>query len=83
MPSVRDVALDGVLCTFSNISAPDRGVSGVVRQGRRHDRLSITYKILPCWAAVLGHRSSLWPPCLQQSSVQFQHRPAQRNWRVG
>ncbi len=25
MPSLRDVAHDGVLCTFSNRSAPDRG----------------------------------------------------------
>jgi hypothetical protein len=47
MPSVRDVALDGVLCTFGNRSAPDRGVSGVARQGRRHGP-SITYKITPC-----------------------------------
>jgi hypothetical protein len=32
MPSLRDVAHDGVLCTFSNRSAP----SDVVRQGRGH-----------------------------------------------
>ncbi len=25
LPSLRDVAHDGVLCTFSNKSAPDRG----------------------------------------------------------
>ncbi len=25
MPSLRDVAHDGALCTFSNISAPDLG----------------------------------------------------------
>jgi hypothetical protein len=31
MPSLRDVAHDRVLCTFSNRSAPDRGASGVVR----------------------------------------------------
>ncbi len=60
LPSLRDVAHDGVLCTFSN---------GVVRQGRRHGP-SIAYKITPCWvtllrparrAAVLGQPSSLRP----------------------
>ncbi len=40
MPSLRYVAHDGVLCTFSKGSAPQTGASGVVRQGRRHgDRL--------------------------------------------
>ncbi len=42
--SLRDVAHDGVLCTFSNTSQPQAGASGVVRQGRRHGP-SITYKI--------------------------------------
>jgi hypothetical protein len=68
MPSLRDVAHDGVLCTFSNIQ-PQTGASGVIRQGRRHGP-SITYKITPCWvtllqparrAAVLGQPSSLRP----------------------
>jgi hypothetical protein len=36
MPSLRNVAHDGVLCTFSNTSAPDRDKGGVVYQGRRH-----------------------------------------------
>ncbi len=36
MAALRDVAHDGVLCTFSNRSSPGRGLSGVVRQGRRH-----------------------------------------------
>ncbi len=31
IPSLRDLVHDGVLCTFSNRSAPDRA-SGVVRQ---------------------------------------------------
>jgi hypothetical protein len=61
MPSFRDVAHDGVLCTFSNRS----GASCVVRQGRRHGP-SMTYKITPCLvtllqqarqAAVLGQHS--------------------------
>jgi hypothetical protein len=69
MPSLHDLANDGVLCTLSNRSASDRGASGVVRQGRRHEP-SIAYKITPCWitllqparrAAVLGQPSSLCP----------------------
>ncbi len=32
MPSLRDVAHDGVLCTFSNISTPDYRTSGVVHR---------------------------------------------------
>jgi hypothetical protein len=43
---LRDVAHDGVSCTFSNRSAPDRGKHSVVRQGRRHGP-SIGYKITP------------------------------------
>jgi hypothetical protein len=68
MPSLRDLAHEGVLCTFSNRPVPDRA-SGVVRQGRRHG-LSNTYKITPCWVtilqpsrrpAVLGQTFSLRP----------------------
>jgi hypothetical protein len=78
MPSLSDVAHDGVLCKFTVvIDQPQTGATGVVRQGRRHGP-SITYKITPCWAAVLGHPSRFWPPCLLQSSVQSQHHPAQR-----
>ncbi len=47
MPSLRDMAHDGDLCTFSNRSAPDRGKC--VRQGSRHGP-SIMYKITPCWS---------------------------------
>jgi hypothetical protein len=51
MPSLRDIAHYGVLC--SNRSAPvDRGASGVVRQRRRHGP-SIAYKITPCWVTLL------------------------------
>jgi hypothetical protein len=46
MPSLRDIAHDGVLCTFSNRSVPT-GACGVVRQGRRHGP-SISYKITTC-----------------------------------
>ncbi len=49
MPSLRDVAHGGVLCTFRNRSSPDRGVSGVVCQSRRQ-RPSITYKITPLFS---------------------------------
>jgi hypothetical protein len=35
MPSLRDVAHDGVLCTFSHL-VTDQPTSDVVRQGRRH-----------------------------------------------
>ncbi len=65
MPFLRDVAHDGVLCTFSNLQT---GASGVVRQGRWHG--PFIYKITPCWvtflqlarwAAVLGQPSSLRP----------------------
>jgi hypothetical protein len=48
MPSLRDVAHDGVLCTFSNT---ETGASGVVRQGWRHEP-STTYKITPCWVTL-------------------------------
>ncbi len=46
MPSLRDVAHDGVVCTTVQlvIDQPQAGVSGVVRQGRRHGP-TITYKI--------------------------------------
>jgi hypothetical protein len=48
MPSLRDVAHDGVLCTFSNTAdQPQTGASGAVRKGRRLGP-SITYKITPC-----------------------------------
>ncbi len=51
MTYLRDVAHGGVLCTFSNISAPDRvkwcGPSG------RQNGPSITYKITPCWVTLL------------------------------
>jgi hypothetical protein len=53
MPSLRDVAHDGVLCTFSNRAAPGSdGASGVVRQGRLHGP-SITYKITTCGVSFL------------------------------
>jgi hypothetical protein len=52
MPSFRDVAHDGVLCTFRNTDQHQTGTSGVVRQGRRHGQ-SITYKITPCWLTLL------------------------------
>jgi hypothetical protein len=55
MPSLRDVAHDGVLCTISNRSAPPTGASGV-RQGKRHGP-SITYKA----PTLLGHS----PPASQ------------------
>ncbi len=51
MPSFPDEAHGGVLCTFSNVSAPDRDHSGVVRQGRRHGP-SITDRITPCWVTL-------------------------------
>jgi hypothetical protein len=69
MPSLRDVAHDGVLCTFSIMAQPQTGASGVVRQGRRLGP-SIMYKITLCWiallqpakrAAVLDQPSSLLP----------------------
>jgi hypothetical protein len=63
MPSLRDVAHDGVLCTFSVIDQTQTGTSGVVHQGRRHGP-SITNKITPCW---LGHSPPAsqpgGPPC--------------------
>jgi hypothetical protein len=51
MPSLRDVAHDGVLCTLV-IDHPQSGANGVVGQGRRHGP-SITYKITPCWVTLL------------------------------
>ncbi len=61
MPYVRDVAHDGVLCTFSKRSAPQTGASGVVRQGRRHgDRPSRT-KSYP--AVLLSSSQPGGPPC--------------------
>ncbi len=39
VPSLRDVAHDGVLCTFSNTSAPDQAV-WPVRAGGMQDRPS-------------------------------------------
>jgi hypothetical protein len=70
MPSWHDVAHGGVLCTFSNRSAQERGECMVwsVRACRRYGP-SITYKIALCLlvtllqparrAAVLGQPSSL------------------------
>ncbi len=55
MPSLCDVACDGVLCTFCNRSASDWYKWCVVRQGRRHG-LSITYKITPDWVTLLQPR---------------------------
>jgi hypothetical protein len=71
MPSLRDVAHDGVLSVLSVIYQPQTGTSGVVRQGRRHGP-SIRTKSHPllCWvtllqpawrAAVLCQPSSLLP----------------------
>ncbi len=66
MPSSRLVTHDGVLCTFSNRSAPDRGkwCGDVVRQGRRQG-LSTVHRPAgtlfssqpggpPCWATPLA-----------------------------
>jgi hypothetical protein len=36
MPSLRDVAHDGVLCTIRKVDQTQTGASGVARQGRRH-----------------------------------------------
>jgi hypothetical protein len=52
MPSLRDVAHGGVLCTIRNIDQTQTGVRGVVRQGRRHGP-SITYKITPYWVTLI------------------------------
>ncbi len=70
MPSLREEAHGGVLCTFSNRSASDRDKCVVDHQGRRRGP-SIMYKITPFWvtpllqparrAAVLGQPSSLRP----------------------
>ncbi len=63
---LRDIAHDGVLCTFRNRSSPDRGKQGVVRQGRRrtvrkvqktHPAMSLPSIQLggpPCWASPLA-----------------------------
>ncbi len=44
IPSLRGVAHDGVLCTFSNKSVPG---------GKCCDGPSVTYKITPCWVTLL------------------------------
>jgi len=50
MPSLRDVAHDRVLCTFSNRSAPDRGASGVVRHTTQsHNLLGLLSSSQPGW----------------------------------
>ncbi len=65
MPSLRDVAHDGVLCTFSNRSASDRGKwcgpSGQAAWTVHH------VKITPCWVTLLqaGRRVG---PALQPSA---------------
>ncbi len=42
MPSLRDVAHDNVLCTFTVvIDQPQTGETGVVHQGRRHGLSSV------------------------------------------
>jgi hypothetical protein len=51
MPSLRDLAHDGVLCTFSNRSAPDRS-NRCGPQGWWHGPPT-TYKITPCWVIIL------------------------------
>ncbi len=51
MLSLRDVAHDGVLCTFSTRSA-QTGASDVVRQGRWNEP-SIAYKIATYWVTLL------------------------------
>ncbi len=65
MPSLRNVAHDGALFTFSNRSVPDRG--------RRHGP-SITYKITPCGVTLLASQAgrrvgpaiySLRPHCMR------------------
>ncbi len=64
MPSLRDVAHDGVLSTFSKKISPRPGqVHGVVGQGRRH-RPYITSKITTCWGAgSLSSGQPGGPPC--------------------
>jgi hypothetical protein len=53
MPSLHDLAHDGVLCTFRNtVDQAKTGASGVVCQGKRHG-LSIAYKITPLWVTLL------------------------------
>ncbi len=68
VPSLRDVAHDGVLCTFSNSSATDRGkrrgpsrqAAWTVHHVQNHTLLGHSP---PCsqGAAVLGQPSRLWP----------------------
>ncbi len=62
MPSLRDAAHDGVLCTFSNRSAPDRGKwcgpSGQLAMDRpsrtkSHPAGSLSSS-QPCWASPLA-----------------------------
>jgi hypothetical protein len=61
MPSLRDVAHDGV-CVHLVIDHPQTGASGVVRQGRRH-RPSITYKTTSHPAGSLSSSQTGGPPC--------------------
>jgi hypothetical protein len=77
MQSLRDVAHDGVLCTFNNRSASDRDKWCSPSGGRRHGP-SITYKITHRWVillhtarrtTVLGQLSSLRPHCALQSHL--------------
>jgi hypothetical protein len=69
MPSLRDVAHDGVLCTFSNRSATDRGklcdpsaqAAWTVHHVQNHTLLGGTILQPAKGAAVLGQPSSLQP----------------------
>jgi hypothetical protein len=67
MPSLRDVAHDGVLCTLNNRSAPDRGkwcdLSGQAARTVHHVKNHILLGPsppakqpgeLPCWASPLA-----------------------------
>ncbi len=61
MPSLRDIAHGGVLCTFSNRSAPWTGPSGVVRRHVQNHALLDHYLLAARRAAVLDQHSSLLP----------------------
>jgi hypothetical protein len=69
VPGPTFLAHDGILCTFSNRSAPDR-VKGCGPSGQAAGTVHHVYKITPSWVtlfqparrtAVLGQLSSLQP----------------------
>ncbi len=67
MPYLCEVAHDGVLCTFSNRSAPDRkrwfDPSGQAAWTGHHvqNHTLVTLLQQARWDAVLGQPSRLWP----------------------